>query len=255
MSKIHIHIPYDKIKEHIEEINHYKLNLEIYFTSPVLDSLENDELERLLKKFKHSPTFSIHAPFMDLSPGAIDSKVRAATLERFTHTLEIAKMISATHIVFHSGYEKWTYNHKIDTWLEKSLLTWDYIINKADPLGIKVTIENIFEDEPTNLVKLMERLYNEKFGICFDTGHFNIFSTKSLDYWMEAIASYILELHLHDNTKTADSHYAIGDGIFDFPKLFSYLKAKEYLYTIETHSPQMVLKSIDRLRSFLINGE
>ncbi|MCX7913570.1 MAG: sugar phosphate isomerase/epimerase [Thermodesulfovibrionales bacterium] len=251
MDKIHVHIPYDKIENFLDEINYHRLNLEIYFTSPVLDTLQRDDIEKILKRFNYSPSLSIHAPFMDLSPGAIDSKVRAVTIERFTHILEIAEIISASHIVFHSGYEKWTYNHKIDTWLEKSLLTWEHIINKANRLKVRLTIENIFEDEPTNLVKLMEKLYHENFGVCFDTGHFNIFSVKPLEDWMEALAPYILQLHLHDNTKNADSHLAIGDGSFNFPKLLSYLKGKDCLYTIETHSPQLVLKSIERLKKLL----
>lgn len=248
MNNIHVHIPYNKIKEHLTRIKQYRLNLEIYFTSPTLDVLQRDDIKKLLMELDYQPSLSIHAPFMDLSPGAIDSKVRAVTIERFMHIIEIAEIISASHIVFHSGYEKWTYNHKIDTWLEKSLITWEYIINNSRHLDVKLTIENIFEDEPTNLKLLMERLHSEKFGICFDTGHFNIFSTKAIDEWMAALEPYILELHLHDNVKTADSHYPIGDGSFDFHKLFSYIKQKNCLYTIETHSPEMVFKSMERLK-------
>jgi len=211
--------------------------------------LQKDDIKKMLKLLDYKPSLSIHAPFMDLSPGAIDSKVRTVTIERFMHIIEIAEIISASHIVFHSGYEKWTYNHKIDTWLEKSLLTWEYIINKARHIDVKLTVENIFEDEPTNLLQLMERLYYDKFGICFDTGHFYIFTTKSLDEWMNALKPYILELHLHDNIKTADSHFPIGDGSFDFHKLFSHIKQKDCLYTIETHSPEMVIKSLERLKT------
>lgn len=248
MSNIHVHIPYNKINEHLAKIKQYKLNLEIYFSSPSLDVLQKDDIKKLLAELDYKPSLSIHAPFMDLSPGAIDSKVRAVTIERFMHIIEISEIISASHIVFHSGYEKWTYNHKIDTWLDKSLMTWEYIINNSRHLDVKLTIENIFEDEPTNLRLLMERLHSEKFGICFDTGHFNIFSTKPLDDWMAALEPYILELHLHDNVKTADSHYPIGDGSFDFHKLFSYIRQNNCLYTIETHSPEMVIKSIERLK-------
>lgn len=248
MNNIHVHIPYNKIREHLTRIKQHRLNLEIYFSSPSLDILQKDDIASLLKELDYKPSLSIHAPFMDLSPGAIDSKVMAATIERFMHIIEISEMLSASHIVFHSGYEKWTYNHKIDTWLEKSLITWEHIINNSRHLDVKLTIENIFEDEPTNLRLLMERLHSERFGICFDTGHFNIFSTKTIDEWMADLEPYILELHLHDNVKTADSHYPIGDGSFDFHKLFSYIKQKDCLYTIETHSPEMVIKSMERLK-------
>lgn len=249
MNNIHVHIPFNKINEHLEQIKDYQLDLEIYFTSPLLDVIQKDDIKKMLKSLDYSPSLSIHAPFMDLSPGAIDSKVRSVTIERFMHIIDIAEMLSATHVVFHSGYEKWTYNHKIDTWLEKSLLTWERIIKYSQHLDVKLAIENIFEDEPTNLSLLMERLHSERFGICFDTGHFNIFTNRSLSEWMDALKPYILELHLHDNIKTADSHFPIGDGSFDFHHLFSLLGDKECLYTIETHSPEMVIKSIERLRS------
>jgi hypothetical protein len=44
---------------------------------------------------------------MDLSPGALDSKVKALTVERFTHIVDVAQVLSPEVVVFHSGYEKW----------------------------------------------------------------------------------------------------------------------------------------------------
>lgn len=247
--KVHVHIPYNKINAYLMKIKEHKLNLEVYFTSESLDTLKRDDIKRLLEALDYKPSLSIHAPFMDLSPGALDSKVRAVTIERFSHIMEIAEMLSVTHIVFHSGYEKWNYNHKVDVWLEKSILTWKRIIDISKHLDVKIAIENIFEDNPLNLKLLMDELHSEKFGICFDTGHFNIFSTISLDEWLKALEPYILELHLHDNNKTLDAHYPIGEGSFDFEKLFSCIRQRDCLYTIETHSPEMVIKSIEKLRA------
>ncbi len=246
--KIHVHIPYNKINAYLTKIKQYKLNLEIYFNSDILDTLKSEDITRLLEALDYKPSLSIHAPFMDLSPGALDSKVRAVTIERFTHILEIAGMISGSHIVFHSGYEKWNYNHKIDVWLEKSIQTWKSIIEASQHLDVKIAIENIFEDNPQNLKLLMQEISSDRFGICFDTGHCNIFSSVSLDEWLIALEPYILELHLHDNDRKSDAHFPIGEGSFDFDKLFSYIRKKDCLYTIETHSPDMVIKSIERLR-------
>ncbi|MCX8030572.1 MAG: sugar phosphate isomerase/epimerase [Thermodesulfovibrionales bacterium] len=249
--QVHVHIPFYKIKDYLAEIKKHKLNLEIYFNSDALDSIKGSDLEMLMNSLDYKPSLSIHAPFMDLSPGAIDSKVRAVTLDRFFHVLEIAGRISATHIVFHSGYEKWNYNHNIDLWLEKSLQTWRKVLDSSKDMNVKIAIENIFEDNPKNLLMLMKELASERFGICFDTGHCNIFSSVSLDEWLEALTPYILELHVHDNDKRSDAHYPIGEGTFDFNRLFSYIKDKKCLYTIETHSPEMVIKSIEKLSAFL----
>lgn len=251
MDNVHIHIPYPRVADYVDHIKHNALNLEIYFPSSSLDTLKPKDIESLKDVLSYSPALSVHAPFMDLSPGAVDSKVRAVTLERFSHIFDIAEILLPKTIVFHSGYEKWRYAHRKDIWLEGSLLTWKPLIERASGIGVKIAIENIFEDEPSNLHLLMKELHSASFGICFDTGHFNLFSSVPLTHWLEPLKPYIFELHLHDNDKTFDSHLPIGDGTFDFDTLFSTLKDKECLYTIEAHNPEGVMRSMERLKEYL----
>jgi sugar phosphate isomerase/epimerase len=250
VNKIHIHIPYPKIGDHISLIREHRLNLEVYLSSSSLDAMSRGDITRLRAILDHNPSLSIHAPFMDLPPGAVDSKVRAVTLERFSHVLDIAEVLLPEVVVYHSGYEKWKYAHRPDIWLKGSIMTWSPLIERAKDLGVKIAIENIFEDEPSNLRMLMDELYSEHFGLCFDTGHFNLFSTVSLSEWLTHTGPYILALHLHDNDKSFDSHLPIGDGTFDFGTLFSILGDNTFLYTIESHTPEMVLKSMERLRQY-----
>ena len=251
MIQPHVHVPYQRIGDYHQFIKENRINLEIYFSSHTLDNFDYSDIEGLIERLEYNPSFTIHSPFMDLSPGAVDSKVREVTIERFSHVLDIAGVLRPKAIVFHSGYEKWKYALKVDLWLEKSLKTWKSLLKRAVDEGLKIAIENIFEDEPTNLRLLMEELGSEHFGICFDTGHFNLFSKVSLDIWLEQLNPYIMELHLHDNNKTADDHIAIGEGTFDFNSLFAVLKDKDLIYTIEGHTPEDVLKSIHRLRQYL----
>ena len=247
----HVHVPYHRIEDYLQFINKNRINLEIYFSSQSLDQSDNTDIIRLKEKLAYKPSFTIHAPFMDLSPGAVDSKVRAVTLERFSCIFDIAEILKPKAVVFHSGYEKWKYALKIDIWLENSLITWGALSKRAVDMGLKIAVENIFEDEPTNLKLLMEEMGSEHFGICFDTGHFNLFSRVSLEEWLRQLSPYIIELHLHDNDKTFDSHLAIGDGTFDFNTLFSTLKEKSLIYTVEGHTPADVVKSMDRLQKYL----
>lgn len=251
MNNVHIHIPYPKVGDYLSYIKQNKPNLEIYFPSSSLDSLEPGDIENLKEELDYGPSLSIHAPFMDLSPGGVDSKVRDVTIERFSHVMAIAGILSPKAIVFHSGYEKWKYAHRVDIWLEGSLRTWRPFIEKAADLGVKIAIENIFEDEPSNLRALMKELHSGNFGICFDTGHCNLFSRVPLEEWIRSLKPYIFELHLHDNDKTFDQHLPIGDGTFDFKTLFSALKGNNCIYTIEAHSPEKVMKSIERLRDYV----
>lgn len=248
----HIHVPYDKLKEHFAFIKQGRLNLEIYFSSNVLDYIKEDDILSLKNNLDYDPPLTIHAPFMDLSPGAIDSKVRDATVARFNHVLDIAKELCAKAVVFHSGYEKWKYAQKTDIWLEKSLLTWKPLKKKAEEISVKIAIENIFEDEPHSLRLLMDKIGSDSFGICFDTGHLNLFSKVSLDEWISMLKPYIIELHLHDNDKRSDAHAPIGEGSFDFDTLFSALKDREIIYTLEAHSEKDAKKSIERLQKYLL---
>lgn len=246
----HAHIPFDKIQEHIDFIVNNSLNLEIYFSSDVLDAISDQSIFTACEILKHNPSLSIHAPFMDLSPGAVDSKVREATIERFSQVLDISEVLKPKAVVFHSGYEKWKYALNIDLWLEKSLKTWQPLNTRAASIGVKIAIENIFEDEPTNLKLLIEHMNSDNFGICFDTGHFNLFSRVPLDIWIASLKPYIIELHLHDNDKSSDQHLPVSDGTFDFNEFFDLIGKRNCIYTLEAHSPQNVLKSMKSLEVF-----
>ncbi len=248
MAAPHVHIPFQRIPEYFDFIRKKELDLEIYFGSDVLDAVTPDEVRAAKDKLGPDASLSVHAPFMDLSPGAVDSKVRAATVERFSRVLDVAEVLRPEAIVFHSGYEKWKYALKVDLWLEKSLETWRPLNERAAGIGVRVAIENIFEDEPSNLGLLMEAMASENFGVCFDTGHFNLFSRVPLEEWMDALNPHIVELHLHDNNKQADQHLAMGEGVFDFGSFFALLQNKDCVYTLEAHTPEAVLRSVEYLR-------
>jgi sugar phosphate isomerase/epimerase len=248
---VHAHIPFRRIPEYIDAIKQHSLDLEIYFGSEVLDSVSLSEIAGLKKKLDYNPDLSIHAPFMDLSPGAVDSMVRRATMERFRQILDVAEILGPKTVVFHSGYEKWKYALNVDLWLEKSLLTWRQVDERAAGIGVKVAVENIFEDEPSNLKLLMENMNSANFGICFDTGHFNLFSKLPIEEWIEPLNPHIIELHLHDNDRTSDQHLPIGEGTFDFGKFFALLRNRNCVCTIESHTQENVFRSMESLKRFL----
>jgi len=250
----HFHIPYYKIGDYLNFFKEHLLNLEIYFPSNSLDIINDADIKRLQEKLDYQPAITIHAPFMDLSPGAVDSKVRAVTIERFSQIFNIAETLKPKVIVFHSGYEKWKYASKIDLWLEGSLITWKHLLPRAEEQGIRIAIENIFENDPINLRFLMEKMGSQYFGVCFDTGHFNLFSATPLKEWLQQLKPYIIELHLHDNNKSADNHRAIGDGSFDFDTLFPLLKDRNLVYTIEAHTKEDAFKSLERLKTYSLSA-
>lgn len=247
MTSPHVHVPYEKIDDYLSFINSYKLNLEIYFNSNVLDrnGIQND-VKNLKNRLKYSPDITIHGPFMDLCPGAVDAKIRQVTIDRFVQTVELTEPLSPRVIVFHSGYEKWKYGLKPEIWLDGSVLTWGKVLGKT-PASTKIAIENIVEEDSSNLALLMSAMGSERFGLCFDTGHFNLFSRVSLNDWLSGLIPHVIEVHAHDNDKSADSHLPPGDGTFDFAGFFGLLHGASPILTLEAHTPERVILGMERL--------
>ncbi|MBI5050861.1 MAG: sugar phosphate isomerase/epimerase [Nitrospirae bacterium] len=250
MVKPHIHVPFDGVKTYLGFIRQEKLDLEIYFGSKRFDDINKADVMEVKSLLDYNPGLTIHSPFMDLSPGAVDSRVRDITIKRFLDILSFAEILKPKAIVCHSGYDKWKYDSMVDVWLEGSLITWKAVNKRASDIGVKIAIENIVEDEPSSLKLLMDEIASDNFGICFDAGHFNIFSAVTLSEWISALKPYIIELHLHDNDRTADLHLPLGDGTFDFRKLFNELAGKNCIYTLESHTIEHVKKSMQRFQTY-----
>lgn len=243
-----VRLPYELLNNHSGFVEQHRPGLEIFISSPTLDSASTGELSsRIRGSLPEGLPLTLHGPFMDLSPGAVDEHVRIATSRRFGDVLDIAGRVGALSVVFHSGYEKWKYAHELEPWLGNSKRFWAPLIEQAERVGTRIAIENIFEEGPEPLSLLMGTLHSESFGICFDTGHFNLFSSKPLNDWLGDIGSYIIEYHLHDNRGDADSHLPPGDGDFDFSALFKAMRGQEIIHTIEANSPEDTLLSIERL--------
>jgi len=253
MEPIHVHIPYPKLKDYCELIRNRRYDLEIYLTAAVLDQIEKDDLENLCRSLDWKPSLSLHAPFLDLNPGAVDPMVRSVTQMRFSRILNVAGVLKPRVVVFHAGYDKWRYNGHKDVWLANSLDTWKKVMELASKIGVRVAVENVFDEDPEALGMLIEKMASPDFGFCFDTGHFNLFSTVSMEQWFEIIGKHLIEVHLHDNDGTADSHWAIGRGDIDFNRFFTLLRAHaaQPVYTIEAHDKGDIEISLDRVRGFL----
>lgn len=253
MQPIHIHIPYPKLRDFCGLFRGKKYDLEIYFSSAVLDQIERQDLENICKNLDWNPSLSLHAPFMDLNPGAVDPMIRSVTEMRFRQLMDAAAILRPKTAVFHAAYDKWRYSGRTDIWLNNSLDIWRKVADAACRIGVQVAVENVFDETPEALGMLIERIGSPEFGFCFDTGHFNLFSSAPLERWFEALGRHIREVHLHDNDGTADSHRALGSGTIDFARFFALLRehAEEPVYTVEAHDKAEVEMSIERVREHL----
>jgi sugar phosphate isomerase/epimerase len=222
------------------------------FSHPINESLQH--LARELSRVGLSAT--VHAPFMDLNPGALDPLVREVTLSRYHQTLDAASILGAKLVVFHPGYDRWRYAGQSRLWIDQSLKFWPPLLKRAEHQQIRMTLENIFEEEPFSLAALVSEIDSDWLGHCFDIGHWHLFSQTPINEWLTALGPRLFHLHLHDNHGKYDAHLPIGDGDIDFPLLFSWLSSHQVKpsMTLEAHSPELLLRSKAAAAKLLIAG-
>lgn len=252
--KIFVHLPFHVFYKYSERLSSSGYGPEIYFNSRTIYNDEK-EIERVANFLKdNSIPSTMHAPYLDLSPGAIEESVRKVTIERFKRAVFVANILKPISVVFHPNWDHWKYEDDADLWLENAKDTFLQILDELDP-NILLLFENVYDQNPEILLRLRKRLNSERVGFCFDTGHFLNFSMIPLKEWLDQIKDFLMEIHLHDNMGEKDEHLAIGDGIFPFHELFSYLKENNLnpLLTIEAHSLENLLKGESKLREILKN--
>lgn len=257
MEPVHIHIPYPKLKDYLELIRRRRYDLEIYFSAAVLDQVEKYDLAVMLDQLDWNPRLTLHAPFMDLNPGAVDTMVRSVTQVRFRQLLNAAAILKPRAAVFHAAYDRWRYGGRKDVWLEYSVDTWRKVMEAASKIGLRVAVENVFDEDPDALQMLIEKIKSPDFGFCFDTGHFNLFSVVPMERWFEALGRHLIEVHLHDNDGKSDAHWAVGRGTIDFGRFFALMHANSPVpvFTVEAHDKDDIETSIEQVKKFISRKE
>lgn len=234
----------------LEKALAWSIHPEVGLDAVTIDQVPPEVLTTMAKRLRdHGIKPTIHGPFMDLAPGAIDPLILGATRQRLRRALELASIFSPEHVVFHAYYDRSRYGDAQDRWLEVSLQTWRPLAALARDLNLHIVLENVYEKEPAELVPLLSALASENIGFCFDIGHAHVFSRASSLEWMQQMAPYLAALHLHDNLGLKDDHVAIGRGNIDFASFFAWL-SKSGVHprvTLEPHYEEQLWASISAL--------
>lgn len=251
---IHAHVPYPLLAERLELLLAQKINPELFFGAEALDRVVWEELGAQADTLRSAGlSTTIHAPFLDLNPGAIDVTIRDATRKRFHQLFQVAELLRPKVMVFHPGFDELRYGDNRLAWLKNSVAFWEEFIPKAQKLGCIIAVENIFEKEPSTLHGLLEAIDDPFFRHCFDVGHWNMFTSVSMDEWFAALGPYIAEVHIHDNYGRADEHLPLGEGVIDFKKFFALLKqyAPDAVKTLEAHTVERMMCALKNIGKYL----
>ena len=252
LNDIHVNIPFTMLYEsYLSRFIQYGLNPEIGFDALSLDCFAPADFKTVAEQI-HEKGLSItmHAPFIDLSPGSPDPEVRALTRRRFQQFAELVPVFQPKAVVCHTGWDEKRYWGLRDSWIQYSLELWAWLEEKVAKEGAFLILENVYERHPDEFEEVFKYLKGQRVGFCMDTGHQAVFSHVSLFVWLEKLGSRIVQLHLHDNHGHYDDHLALGQGKIDFPMLFSYYKEKKIrqpIITLEPHKEEDLWPSVKYL--------
>lgn len=255
LRKVQVNIPFTMLYEsYLPQFLEYGLNPEIGFDANALDRFSLKDFEAVANQIrKRGLSTTLHAPYLDLSPGSLDSSVRSLTKRRFQQVLALVPMFQPESVVFHTGYDHKRYWGLKDVWIEKSQALWIWLSEEIKKQESLLMLENVYEQSPQEFLDVYEGLRGQHVGFCLDTGHMAAFSVVELPAWLQGLGELIEQVHLHDNLGNQDDHLALGKGQIDFRLLFKYLKGRKSdppIITIEPHREEDVWPSLEYLERF-----
>lgn len=253
-SKIFINVPYEMLLARLDFAVQNRFHPEIYFDGRALDTACQEDIDRLARVLSEQKIdVTLHGPYMDLSPGGVDARVKEVTLERIGKTMELASLFRPKTVVFHPGFDRWRFEGYRDLWLRNSIESWKPIAEKAEQMGTTIAVENVFEEGPQTLRNLIQGVNSPNFRFCFDAGHYFVFSKVPLPLWFDVVGEFLAEVHLHDNHGTRDDHLPLGEGEIDFGEFFDLLGpiSPRPILAIEPHEEAHLWSSLRALEKYL----
>ena len=182
----------------------------------ISENLDGDKIENTLAEMKRelaasgSPDAIVHGPFTEIIPASIDHRAVDLGMQRLEEAYQACRSLGLGRMVVHTGYlpalyfKEW--NHEKSVWFWKK-----YMEDK--PSDFRIYIENVFEDEPLMLKKLVEEIADPRVSLCLDVGHANAVTCPEYDIydWIRILGSHIGHFHLHNNDGTRDSHGPLNE--------------------------------------------
>jgi len=213
--------------------------VELFAARQHFDYTSRSHVNEIAQWFRSSPVlpFSIHAPLYpdhdmgrDGAPGVNvvhpEKTRRIEAMDEIKRSIEVAEQIPVKYIVIHLG-------ERHDTWsprtLEHSITALEHLRAFANPLGVKLNVENILNEvtQPEHLMEILRMGHFSDIGVCLDTGHANI--EGGVLPVLAELKTHIRSTHLHDNQGEKDEHLWPGDGTIQWPETMTELKSTAQL--------------------------
>lgn len=249
--RAHVSVPFSMLRDqYLPFVLSNKISVEIVLDAQTLEDFPREDFKRIGPVLaKAGLSCSIHAPFMDLSLGAFDPRVRQVTVERMEQVIELLPLFPLSWVVCHAGYEARHYRHEQGRWQAHMVQSLSRLLPRLESNKIFLMVENVFENDTAQLTALFQSLASPWLRFCLDVGHHHLYSRTDVKVWLDDLGPFLGMVHLHDNHGLLDDHLALGQGSINFLRFFALLKEKGLnpSVTLEPHQEEGVLQSLEFL--------
>jgi len=208
--------------------------VELFAARQHFDYTDRGAVRDLAEWFRANRTeaFSMHAPLyagQDMGrwgePGINvihpEKARRIDAMDEIKRALEVAEQIPFRFMVIHLGERE-------DTWspraLENSITALEHLRAFANPLGVKLLVENITNEvtRPAQILEILNAGHFTDIGVCLDVGHANL--GEGVKPTLDELKDRIRSSHLHDNHGDRDAHLWPADGTIQWTDVYEGLK-------------------------------
>ena len=209
--------------------------IELFAARQHFDYTSRPHVRELAEWFRANSTeaFSTHAPLysdQEMGRGGApavnvihpEKSRRIDAMDEIKRALEVAETLPFRFLILHLGERE-------DTWgpraLEHSITALEHLRAFANPLGVKILVENLQGDvaRPLHLVEILTTGHFQDIGVCLDVGHAHL--GDGVAAALSELSAHIRSSHLHDNKGDKDTHLWPGDGTIDWDEALGWLKA------------------------------
>ncbi len=207
------------------------LELQAFVDAEVLDGDWSGLAAETVKLLDgHQGRLGIHGPFWGFTIASYDPEVRKIVARRMDQALDVCAAVNGTHVVIHSPFTTWGYNHRglypkdAARMVEAARDTLAVALARAADMGVTFVLENIEDAEPADRAMLCEALGWQALALSVDTGHAHYAHGSTggppVDFYIRAAGERLGHVHLQDADGFADRHWQIGHGTILWPGVF-----------------------------------
>lgn len=181
----------------------------------------------------HTGRVGIHGPFWGFTIDSEDPEVRAIAARRIDQGLSVCEALGATHMVIHSPFTTWSYNHimnerkEFHAIIERCHQTIGAAVKRAEDIGCELVIENIEDKDPAHRIALADSFNSTAIAISVDTGHAHYAHGSTgappVDHYIRIAGARLKHVHLQDADGYGDRHWSLGEGSILWHSVFAAL--------------------------------